>query len=184
MMSFAVVGLRVAFSLPISLPANWILRVTQVHPAQDYIATTRRSLLALAVAPVLIGSVAFSLPFQPWRQVAGHFAVLGLLGILFTELSLLRFHKIPFTCSFLPGKANVQFAFWAYLLLLIPLTEESARFEQQALADPLSYTFVLGALGTMSLLLLMWNTRQANSAILSFEELPPVVIMGLGLDKD
>jgi hypothetical protein len=28
MMSFAVVGVRVAFSLPISLPANWILRVT------------------------------------------------------------------------------------------------------------------------------------------------------------
>jgi hypothetical protein len=184
MMSFAVVGVRVAFSIPVSLPANWILRVTQVHPSQDYIATTRRSLLVLAVAPVLIGSAAFSLQFQPWRLVAGHLAVLGLLGVLFTELSLLRFHKIPFTCSFLPGKANVQLAFWAYLLLLIPLTEKSARFEQQALADPLKYTLVLGALGIMSFLLLVWNTLQADSAELSFEELPSVEIMGLGLGKD
>jgi hypothetical protein len=184
MMSFAIVGVRVAFSLPVSLSANWILRVTQVHPSQDYIATTRRSLLVLAVAPILIGSAAFSLPFQPWWQVAGHLAVLGLLGVLFTELSLLRFHKIPFTCSFLPGKANVQFAFWAYLLLLIPLTEKSARFEQQALADPLRYTIVLVALVIMSFLLLAWNTLQANSAVLSFEELPSVEIMGLGLGKD
>ena len=42
MMSFAVVGTRVAFSLPVSLPSNWILRITQVHPSQDYIATIPR----------------------------------------------------------------------------------------------------------------------------------------------
>jgi hypothetical protein len=184
MMSFAVVGIRVAFSLPVSLPANWILRITQVHPSQDYIATTRRSLLVLAVAPILIGSATCSLPFQPWRQVAGHIAVLGLLGVLFTELSLLGFHKIPFTCSFLPGKANVQFAFWAYLLLLIPLTEKSARFEQSALEDPLKYLLALSVVGIVALALWIWNTLQADSALLNFEELPPAEIMGLGLSRD
>jgi hypothetical protein len=184
MMSFAVVGIRVAFSLPVSLPANWILRITQVHPSRDYIATTRRSLLVLAVAPVLIASAAFSLPFQPWLQAAGHLAVLGLLGIFFTELSLLRFHKIPFTCSFLPGKANVQFAFWAYLLVLVPLTEKSARFEQSALEDPLKYIGALSAVGIAALALWVWNTLQADSAVLTFEELPPAEIMGLGLGRD
>ncbi len=64
---------------------------------------------------------------------------MGFFGAIFTELSLLRFNRIPFTCSFLPGKANVQFAFWAYLLLLIPLTEKSARFEQLVLEYPLKY---------------------------------------------
>jgi hypothetical protein len=184
MMSFAVVGIRLAFSLPVSLPANWILRITQVHPSRDYIATTRRSLLVLAVAPILIGSATFSLPFQPWLQVAGHLAVLGLLGVLFTELSLLRFHKIPFTCSVLPGKANVQFAFWAYLLLLIPLTEKSARFEQSALEDPLKYFLALSVVGIAALTLWVWNTLQADSAVLNFEELPPAEIMGLGLGRD
>jgi hypothetical protein len=184
MMSFAVVGTRVAFSLPVSLPANWILRITQVHPSREYIATTRRSLLLLAVAPVLIGSATFSLPFQPWLQVGGHLAVLGLLGVFFTELSLLRFRKIPFTCSFLPGKANVQFAFWAYLLVLIPLTEKSARFEQNALEDPLKYILALSVVGIVALSLWAWNTLQAESAVLNFEELPPAEIMGLGLGRD
>ncbi len=184
MMSFAVLGTRVAFSLPVSLPANWILRITQVHPSRDYIATTRRSLLVLAVAPILIGSATFSLPLQPWLQVAGHLAVLGLLGVLFTELSLLGFHKIPFTCSFLPGKGNVQFAFWAYLLVLIPLTEKSARFEQSALEDPLKYFLALSVAGIVALTLWAWNTLHAESAVLNFEELPPAEIMGLGLGGD
>jgi hypothetical protein len=116
--------------------------------------------------------------------VAGHLAVLGLLGVFFTELSLLRFHKIPFTCSFLPGKANVQFAFWAYLLLLIPLTEKSARFEQSALEDPLKYFLALSVVGIAALTLWVWNTLQADSAVLNFEELPPAEIMGLGLGRD
>ncbi len=184
MMSFAVVGIRVAFSLPISLPANWIMRMTQVFPAPQYIATTRRSLLLLAVAPVLFGSVIFSIPFQPWRQVIGHVLVLGTLGILFVELSLLGFTKIPFTCSFLPGKANVQFAFWAYLLLLIPLTEKSARFEQHALESPLKFFLTLGALCIASGALWIRNTHYAKSAVLYFEEVPAVEVLRLGLTSD
>ncbi len=184
MMCFAVAGVRVAFSLPISLSSNWILRITQIHPSQDYIATTRLSLLVLAVAPILIASATFSLPFEPWRQVLGHLVVLGLLGLLFTELSLLNFNKIPFACSFLPGKANVQFAFWGYLLLLIPLTEKSAHFEQEALEDPLKYVLALGVLGTAVLGLWVRNRLHAKSAVLHFEELPQVEIMGLGLARD
>jgi hypothetical protein len=184
MMSFAVLGIRVAFSLPVSLPANWILRITQVHRSQDYIATTRRSLLVLAVSPVLVCSATFSLPFEPWRQTAGHLALLGLLGLLFTELSLLGFHKIPFTCSFLPGKANVQFVFWFYLLALIPLTEKSARFEQSALEDPLEYARAMAVMGIVTFAFWVWNTLQAESAVLNFEELPPAEILGLGLSGD
>jgi hypothetical protein len=184
MMCFAVVGVRVAFSLPISLSSNWILRITQIHPSQDYIATTRFSLLVLAVAPILIASAIFSLPLEPWRQVLGHVVVLGLLGLLFTELSLLNFNKIPFACSFLPGKANVHFAFWGYLLLLIPLMEKSAHFEQQALKDPLKYVLALAVLGTAALGLWVRNRLHAKSAVLHFEELPQVEIMGLGLARD
>jgi hypothetical protein len=184
MMSFAIVGTRVAFSLPISLPANWILRITEVHPTRDYIAATRRTLYALSVAPILIGSAMFSLPFQPWRQVAGHLVVLGLLGALFTELSLLGFNKLPFSCSFLPGKANVQFVFWIYLLLLIPLTEKSARFEQSALEDPLKYVAILSILGIVVVALWVRNRHQAESAVLKFEELPPAEIIPLGLYRD
>ena len=53
MMLFAVFGFRSVFPLPISLTANWALRTTQLCPSYKYIAATRRTLLLLAVAPVL-----------------------------------------------------------------------------------------------------------------------------------
>jgi hypothetical protein len=36
MMCFSVIGLRNVFPLPISLTANWILRITQLRPTQNY----------------------------------------------------------------------------------------------------------------------------------------------------
>ena len=52
MMTLAVAGLRSVFSLPISLTANWILRLTQLRPSEKYVAATRKSLLLLAAIPV------------------------------------------------------------------------------------------------------------------------------------
>ncbi len=59
MMSFAVVGTRVAFSLPISLPANWILRITQVRSSQEYIAANQEFIARTRCCPVLVGSTSF-----------------------------------------------------------------------------------------------------------------------------
>jgi len=121
MMCFAVIGLRSVFPLPISLTANWVLRVTQLSPSQNYIAATRRSMLLFAVIPIWLVSASLSLSFRPWQHVAEHLAVLAVLGWIFAELSLIGFYKVPFTCSYLPGKSNVQFAFWGFILVLLIL---------------------------------------------------------------
>ncbi len=71
-MWLAVLGVRVVFSMPLELRANWIFRVTAVHPAPRYLAATRTSLLAIAVAPVWIASAALLLPIWPFRPVAIH----------------------------------------------------------------------------------------------------------------
>ena len=54
MMILTVLALRVVASIPISLAANWIIRITQIRSAPDYQKAVRFSWLALAVlAPVL-----------------------------------------------------------------------------------------------------------------------------------
>ncbi|MGB8095701.1 MAG: hypothetical protein WCF17_01020, partial [Terracidiphilus sp.] len=65
MMCFAVLGLRGVFSLPISLHANWMLRVTQLRPTTKYLAATRLCLLLFGVAPIWIVAAAFSFHFTP-----------------------------------------------------------------------------------------------------------------------
>ena len=61
MMCFAVVGVRIVFTLPLTLASNWIFRITSVRPAPDYLAANRKSLLVLAVAPVWVGSGSLNL---------------------------------------------------------------------------------------------------------------------------
>jgi hypothetical protein len=98
----------------------------------------RFSWLALGVAPVLLILAGSLLAVCPWRPVLGHLVTMLLLGILLIELCLYTFQKIPFTCSYLPGKANLHFVFWACLLVFIRLLNEGAKFESRMLNHPLS----------------------------------------------
>jgi hypothetical protein len=184
MMIFAVFGLRNVFSLPISLTANWVLRTTQLCPPEKYIAATRRTLLLLGVFPVWMVSAVLSLSFRPLYQVAEHLAVLALLGCILAEISLIKFYKVPFTCSYLPGKVKVQVLFWGSLIVFISLAIPSAEFELRSLNDPFRYVSMTSFLGAVALGLWAFNRQQARSAVLYFEELPPDLITTLGLSSD
>lgn len=181
MMSFAVIGLRSTFTLPISLAANWVLRTTQLSPAAKYLTATRRSLLLFAVAPVWFGTAICSFAFTPRWQAAAHLAVLVLFGSILTDLNLLGFAKVPFTCSYLPGKSNVQFSFWVFLLLFIPLAMLGAYYELRLLGHAWQIFCLLAGLGTIAGGLQVWNRYEAKFASLHFDEVPEEEILGLGL---
>jgi hypothetical protein len=181
MMIFAVVGLRSVFSLPISLTANWVLRTTQLRPSEKYIAATRSSLLLIAVAPVWLLSAALAFPFQPIRHVMAHLLILALFGCILVELCLIGFYKVPFTCSYLPGKSNIQLVFWAFFIVCLPLVISIADFEQQAFSNPLQFIGMTIAFAAVGLGIFAFNTNRAKSAVIYFEELPEEVIARLGL---
>jgi hypothetical protein len=181
MMSFAVAGLRSVFSLPISLTANWVLRTTQLCSSEKYIDATRRALLFFAVVPAWLLSALLSLAFRPFGLVAAHLAVLALVGCILAELALIGFYKVPFTCSYLPGKANAQVVFWGFLIVFAPLALVGAEIEQGALGPPARFICMLTVLATSAVGLWAFNRHQAQSAILYFEELPEEIITTLGL---
>lgn len=181
MMSLAVFGLRSIFSLPISLHANWMLRTTQLSPAEKYVAATRSTLLLLAVAPVWLMSAMLSLSFRPAEYVVVHLLLLALLGWIFVELALINFYKVPFTCSYLPGKVHVQVLFWCFLLLVFVFSLVAAEIEMPSLASPMRILLLLLCATAAASSLLVFNQRRAKSAILYFEELAPELITSLGL---
>jgi hypothetical protein len=181
MMCVAVVGLRSIFSLPVSLKANWVLQVTQLWPSVAYIAATRRSLLLLAALPVWLVAAGLGFGFRPWMQVAAHLVVLGLVGLILTDLSLIGVSKVPFACSYLPGKSNIQYMFWAFVVVFVPIAMEFADYEQRALGHVWRYALLVAALGGVDWGLWAFNLRKARTAVLYYEELEPVVIQTLGL---
>ena len=96
-------------------------------------------------------------------------------------MALLGFAKIPFTCSYLPGKANVQIVFWGGVFIMALLSIGSGLTEQRILHDPQRVFWMLAAVATAAAILWTTNRSRAATATLDFEETPPVLITTLNL---
>jgi hypothetical protein len=183
---FAVLGIRAVFPLPLELRANWVFRITALRGAHVYLAAARRSMIALAVVPVWTLSAAALFSLWPLKAAAGHVAVLGLMGLILADLCLHGFHKIPFTCSYLPGKANVHVTGAAYIVVFLGITDLIVRIELRSVEDPASFVKLLAALACVAIVARLRTRRLAHApgVLLQFEEVPPSDIFALDLHRD
>lgn len=184
MLGCALAGMRVVLSMPINLQANVIFRLTEMRGAEVYARVVRRSFYMLAYAPVLL---LVALPFlwmRPRLEAMGHLGLLALLGVILSELCLHGFRKVPFTCSYLPGKTNVPILFWGGVLLILPLTNELAEIELGVLSRPGRYAATIALLDAAAMLA-RWRTTAAmrRAGELRFEESSPPELLALGLDR-
>jgi len=189
-MCSAVLGIRVAFSMPIDLRANWIFRVMPVRGGSGTRAAVRLTLFTLAVAPVWLIAAAVLFRMWPWRQAAGHLAMLGLLGIVVAETCLESYRKIPFTCSYLPGKTHFHIAVIIYVMFALELGT-GAEMEQAALLGDHRNLAIMLTIFAIAAGLLRWppvwlGSRPADSLEeeIEFEDVPAPVVMSLGLNRD
>ncbi len=183
MMCVWVVGARVVFSMPLALRANWIFRVTEVRAAPKYLAAIRRPLFVLAVAPVWTATAVLLLSIWPWRRAAGHLILFGLWGVALAYICLRNFQKIPFTCSYRPGKSYLHMAVLAALGLLLVIGV-AVRFELQALADPAKFAVMFSILSIAAFCARWSAVSGSEEAVVQFEDLEPPAIQGLGLTRD
>jgi hypothetical protein len=175
----------VAFALPLELRANWVFRSVGLIDASQTLTAVRRALILLSVAPVWLGSAAICLWLWPWRQAAGHLAVLGLLGMILVDLALYSFRKIPFTCSYLPGKSQVHLVVCA-VAILIMLVGQSVVWEQEALQNRGMIASTLALLGVLAIATKWRTTASArfDEEGLQFEEDGTPAVLKLGLYRD
>ncbi len=178
-------GIRTVFSLPLDLRANWVFRVTAPPVGMAYLSAVRRALVAASVFPVLAASAALLLWFWPWTTVAEHLLVLGLLGSLLADISLRGFRKIPFTCSYLPGKSKVHLVFWGALFPVVLAIYKVAQLELRAMASPLRYLAMAGSLAAAVLAARIVTDSTANRSEpgIQFEESASDELIGLRLDR-
>jgi hypothetical protein len=185
MIGAAVLGARVVFSMPLDLRANWIFRVTPIREAAACMKASRRALFVLAIIPVWAVSAAVFLSMWPWRPAAAHLVFLGLLGTIVAEICLLNFHKIPFTCSYLPGRSYAHMAFVSFLGLVF-LIVKGADIERRALQNSAGLASMLGLLCILAALA-RWRTKalaKSPEGALKFEEAPVPAVLPLGLNRD
>ncbi len=126
MLGTAAAAMRTTFAMPMMLRANWIFGVAAFESAERYRKAVWNFFLLLAIVPLWSGFAVVLFALLPWRAAAAHLVFLAILGVMLTDLCMGSFRKIPFTCSYLPGKGNLQFALWG-MLALLPLTLLAAR---------------------------------------------------------
>jgi hypothetical protein len=184
MMSLVVAGVRILAGIPIALQANWTFRMAAISAPSVYLRATRTALLLLCVLPVWLLSGAFFSLLWPWRLALAHQVFLLLLGMILTEFSLHRFYKIPFTCSYMPGKGNLQFVFWAFALILLPLIHAAARFEFRLLDRPIDLCLTVAFLTILLARARAYNRVTARDLKeIQFDEVPEPEIVGLHLGR-
>jgi len=183
LMGFWVVGARVVFSLPFDLRANWIFRVMPFCAGRACLKARRRALLALSVAPAWAISALVLLSLWPWRVAAAHLAVLGFLGIFLAEFSFSGAQKIPFACSYLPGRSHINVTFLLWIYMVFGGVVACSVGERNALASPTATAAILAGLGAVALFAVLRNNWLAHpsQAELRFEEVPPDQLLGLEL---
>ena len=178
MLCLCIVGTRVAFSRPLDLQANWIFRVTPLQGGAVCLSATRRALLTLSVVPVWLGTAIALLWFWPWRASAEHLLLLALFGTLLVESWLIGFRKIPFSCSYLPGKSKIHVMFGASVLIVPIILQNCVEIEQWIASDWRIY-WAAAAVLFGALFAVRRISRPGDE--IQFEEFASDELVGLGL---
>ena len=106
--------------------------------------------------------------------------MLALVGAVIAEICLRGTQKIPFTCSYLPGKSNFNVTFLLAVSLIFMLLIKAAQLERDAFDHPVAYAAILALLTSLAI-----GLRIASpGGELQFEEVPEPAIFALDLHRD
>lgn len=133
---FVLVGLRVLFTVPAELGANWLFQMTESDDKSRYLSGVRKAMLLLGPTPIAAATFPVYLALWGMTQAVAHTVFWVLLSAALVEVLLLGFRKVPFTCPFLPGKANAKLLWPLYLLAMLTYGYAAAQLQTWLLKDP------------------------------------------------
>jgi len=179
---FTLVGISRIVNIPVSLNANWIFRLTEGKDRKHYILGLKKGILLFAVVPLYGFLFIFYSMIWSWGESVLH-CLFGLaVSMLLMEALFFRFPKIPFTCSYLPGKEKMHVLWIVYIagfiLYITVFTTLELSFFKNRNRFYLFYAIVL-------VIVVAWNLFQNRFLLhtinLRFEEKPEPVMLGLRL---
>ena len=132
-----IVGLRIVFEIPAELRSNWIFQLMVDSDRQETGRLARRVILIL-VLPwlVLIAFPAYAY-LEGWTIACLHTLLVVSWAVLLTNIVLIRFRKIPFTCTLPLFKQHSFVTLLSCCFGFLLYAGSTPEFESSALAEPL-----------------------------------------------
>jgi hypothetical protein len=135
---FLLGGTRLAFALPAELAANWIFRANEFQYAVFW-RGVRAALWVIVLAPTALFGILLFASLWSFSHALQFSVLQAIAAVILMEWRFRDFQKVPFACSYFPGKANLKGRWPLYVLSFgcyIVLTGNLCLF----LADrPLAY---------------------------------------------
>jgi hypothetical protein len=132
----AMVGLRQVFDVPADLHANWIFKLSVPKDTSECAPLARNVMMTF----VLAFMVAVVLPVYAylwgWVLAGIHVIVIGLFSFLLAQVLLIRFRKVPFTCSYPPFKDSAIVTVLLCVLGFFVFAILISSLERRALSNP------------------------------------------------
>ncbi|MGB2620721.1 MAG: hypothetical protein WA857_14545 [Candidatus Acidiferrum sp.] len=131
-----VAGIRLSLEVPSDLRANWVFALWIDPGTLQARAIARKILLSFSLVP--LAPLCFVSSWLLWDFGAAllHTAVFAVCTFAFVELLLVRFRKIPFTCTYPPFQSHSALILAAYLFGFIIFTSYLPELDLWSLADP------------------------------------------------
>lgn len=179
-----LIGMRALFSLPVELRANWLFRTTAPLSDPAILTASRKLLIAVGVLPMALAP--FPLYYAAWgpRAALMHTVFFLLECAILLEFLTYRFSKIPFTCSWLPGQANLKVKLGVYFIEVGATMSFLGALESTALTRSSPAFFWKACLFLAAILIWrVWCRRSAAREpwAFTFEEQPPLAVNSLRL---
>ena len=178
---FLLSGMRMVFTVPAELRANWVFQLAEDENRIDCLTGTRKAMIA-PVALTLVALFPLYSALWGWRPAFMHLGLCLVLSLILVEILLLNFRKIPFTCSFQPGKANITVRGVFYWFAFTTYAYSMATIERWLLHDGFRWMVfvVVAVLGFVALV--RWrNETTAQRFRMVYDDAPNPEVQTLGL---
>lgn len=180
LMGLLLVGVRLAFSVPAPLQANWVFQLEGPERAAEPRAGARVAAFVLGVAPPIALLAPLHVWQLGWRAAAGHATIGALAGLIFAEVLLTGYASIPFTAAYVPGKARLKSRLVPYLAAFQVGVAALVAVEGWALQQRGRALVVALVLCGVYAGLVLARRRDRSSVV--YDEPPPDAIQTLGLE--
>jgi hypothetical protein len=179
---FILSGLRYAITIPAEPAANWIFRMSEDEHRRYLLGGTRKFMMVAGIVPIGAALLPVHVMLWGWNLALMHLLFGAALSLLLIEALLLGFHKVPFTCYYLPGKSNPTSLGVLYFAAFLTYTSSMTMLEYWILLKPGRMAgFLLIVMCVLAGMVWIRKKRLDDDFELIFEDSPEPEIRTLGI---
>lgn len=179
---FVLSGMRVIFGLPAELKANWVFQLSEADGRLECLSGVRKAMFVFGVLPLFVVLAPVYALLWGWPVALFHTFFDIALSLLLIELLLVKFHKIPFTCSYMPGKTNLTALWFVYWFGFATYAYSMASLEATILRRPLLMgVFYVAGCAAVACAYFYRNRYLAEGFSFTFEDQREPVVRTLNL---